>query len=252
MQERENVDMHLTILDNMDKRIAALEAELGLNGHAAHDNPYNDNVDVHALQMNEIAVRIIALEYAVATTVVTPVIYEEPPEPELPPNPPGNVNTGTGANYFDLSNAIIVDESTMRDANSGAKNIFDNPAEPYTRGIFMRSTWTSEHVADLYVIVNVRTPIKVKAVNFYHFGPGHSVNFYHMERIPRNFAVYSGASETGPWILQGSNTYVLDPTDEIEHPLVLSAVTTSQFWKLTFSGQTSNIATLSEAVFMRG
>ena len=254
----ESVDTHKTELDTMDARVAALEALLGFKGNAESDPPYNDNVDVHALQINELEARIIAMESTISVTSIEDdpdIVYEEPPEPENPPNPEGEFNPDTGANWFDLRNAIIVGESTVYDTNNSAKKIFDSPDDPYYKGTFLRSTWISENVDSPYVIVDVRLPIKVKSVIFYHWGAGHYVQFPDMKRIPRNFTVHSGASATGPWILQGSSSYEVDETRENhkhECPLDYNSVTTSQFWKITVSGQEDPKCTLSEAKFMRG
>jgi len=124
--EEESVDQHKTELDTMDVRVAALEATLGFNGNAENDTPYNDNVDVHALQINELEARINAMEASISVTVVEDdpdIVYEEPPPPDVPPNPERDFNPDTGANWFDLRNAIIVDESTVYDPNHSAKNI---------------------------------------------------------------------------------------------------------------------------------
>jgi len=256
--EEESVDQHKTELDTMDMRVAALEAALGFNENAENDIPYNDNIDVHALQINELEARISAMKAAISVTVVEDdpdIVYEEPPEPEVPPNPEGDFNPDTGANWFDLRNTIIVDESTVYDTNNSAKKIFDSPDDPYYKGTYLRSTWISENVDIPYVIIDVRVPIKVKSVFFYHLGAGHYVQYPDMKRMPKNFSVYSGASATGPWILQGSNSYEMVVTREFykhECPLDYNSVTTSQFWKLIFSGQDDPKATLSEAEFMRG
>jgi len=254
--DTESVDTHKTELDTMDARVAALEALLGFKGNAESDPPYNDNVDVHALQINELEARITAMESIISVTSIEDdpdIVYEEPPPPDTPPNPPGTFNPDTGANWFDLRNAIIVGESTVYDTNNSAKKIFDSPDDPYYKGTYLRSTWISENVDSPYVIVDVRVPIKVKSVIFYHWGAGHYVQFPDMKRIPRNFTVYSGASETGPWIEHGSNSYEVDETRENhKHGLDLDAITTSQFWKITISGQEDPKCTLSEAKFMRG
>jgi len=254
--DTENVDTHKTELDTMDARVAALEVLLGFKGNAVIDLRYNSTVDVHALQINEIEARITAMESAISVTTIEDdpdIVYEEPPEPKNPPNPPGTFNPDTGANWFDLRNAIIVGESTVYDTNHSAKKIFDSPDDPYYKGTFLRSTWMSENVDNPYVIVDVRVPIKVKSVIFYHWGAQHYVQFPLMKRVPRNFYVHSGASATGPWILQGSSSYeVVETGGNHQHECLYNSITTSQFWKITVSGQEDPMCTLSEAKFMRG
>jgi len=153
-----------------------------------------------------------------------------PPDPDPDPDP---------GNWFDLRNAIIVGESPVYDTNNSAKKIFDSPDDPYYKGTDQSSTWISENVESPYVIVDARVQIKVKSVIFYHWGAENSDQYPDMRHIPRNFNVYSGTSATGPWILQGRNSYVVDETSafhEHECPMDYNSNTTSRFWKINING----------------
>ena len=166
----------------------------------------------------------------------------------------GGGDTGGTDPWFDLSDAIIIGESTVYNTNNSAQKLFDSPDDPYYKGTDESSTWISYDVASPYVIIDARAPIKVKSVMFYHWGAETSAQYPDMSSIPRDFNVYSGESATGPWLTQGRNSYVVDETSAFhEHECLLdyNSVTTWRYWKIAISGQEDIKCTLSEARFMR-
>jgi len=217
------------------------------------------NVDLHFAQLRDLAQRVVLLENGTGTGGVgdgTGGVGDG--TGGVGDGTGGGVDPGTGTGgtdpWFDLSNAIIVGESTVYNTNNSAKKIFDSPDDPYYKGTDLSSTWISYDVASPYVIINARVPIKVKSVMFYHWGAETSVQYPAMKSIPRDFNVYSGESATGPWLTQGRNSYVVDETSAFhEHECLMdyNSVTTWRYWKIAISGQEDIKCTLSEARFMR-
>jgi hypothetical protein len=273
MMQGSKVDSHLGDLTMMDMRVAALENSFGSSTQVFNDTwwLHNDNVDLHVVQIEGLHNRITALENSFANGFQTnnPDPDDTNADPDGPdpdtsgplpgpgdpgyvdPNPPGNFHPDTGENYFNLTNATIIDQSTPGWSN--ATSLFDSPGDPYFKGTSMRSEWQVDNVTQPYVIIDTLSAIQVKSIHFYKSGPGHSINFPLMKQFPQSFMVYTGVSSIGPWILVGGAQYMSSypPVTEVKQDVDLYENTTSQFWKITVSGQEATRMVLTEAVFMR-